>query len=110
MAQDMNNPAATGDDTQQSPQGYCIEIHVGADGKISVDVEPEADEAAEEQGEGGESSKGQPVSGFKEALQVAMDIYKNDGQIQDAGAGDSDFAEGFASGPTPVSGPGKKFA
>jgi hypothetical protein len=66
------------------PQGYCIEIHVSADGKISVGVESEAEESSEEQGEGGEGGEPSddnlsPAKDIKDALTQALAIYKADG-------------------------------
>jgi hypothetical protein len=90
---------------QEGQPGYCIEIQVGSDGKITVGVEPAEAEAQE-----GSEPKGSPVANIKEALQVAMDIYKNGGQVMDANAGEADFASGFASGPTQPEGPARRFA
>lgn len=92
----------------QAPAGYCIEIHVAADGKCTVAVEPEAQEGSEEGQQ--EQESGTPAMGFREALQVAQDIYKNAGQLPDANAGEDEFASGFATGPKMPEGPAKRFA
>lgn len=68
--------------------GYCIEIYVGADGAISVATESKA----EEQGEGGENEGRTPVSSIKEALTMALDIYKSNGN---AGNEQQDFDSGY---------------
>jgi hypothetical protein len=97
---------STTEPAQQS--GYCIEIHVSADNQITVGVEPESAESAE--GETQPDNGGQAVSSIREALQVAMDIFKNGGQVMDAESGDGDFSAGFASGPKMPEGPAKRFA
>lgn len=73
--------------------GYCIGIKVDAQGQVSVGVEPAKDEAAEEAASPSGGEKYQTVKSFKDALMLAMDIYKNQGQIQTGG--DESFAEGF---------------
>lgn len=75
----------------QGPQGYCIELHVSADNKITVSVEPEDEEAGEEQTPDGAT----PVDGIKGALALVLDIFKNGGQVADAAAGEGDFDAGY---------------
>lgn len=72
------DPSQSGQDMSQ---GYTIEIAVDAQGAITVDVEPAAQEQAEDQSGGGQS-----VPDIKTALQTALDIYKNSGQIDNSGA------------------------
>lgn len=109
MAQDPSmsadtdaDPSEAGDQDDSQGGGYCIEIHVAADGSITVDVEPEAEEASEEQGEdGGESGgegaepKGAPAKNIKDALTMALEIFRNQGQ--QPGAADDSFQQGFSS-------------
>ena len=76
---------------EPAQQGYCIELHVGADGSMKISVEPEEEEQGEEQ----TADQSQPVQGLKEALSVIIDIVKNGGQVADAAAGEGDFAAGF---------------
>lgn len=64
--------------------GYCIEIHVKADGTITVSVESEAAEQAEDQN--AESESAMPVKSIKEALSMALDIFKSNGEMQQPGA------------------------
>ncbi len=85
------DPADTAED--QGPQGYCIEIHVSADNKITVGVESEEDEEGEESGTPDDGA--QPVDGIKGALALVLDIFKNGGQVADAAAGNGDFDSGF---------------
>lgn len=82
-----------GDDTSA---GYCIEIRVTADGKMSVGVEPLAEEQDEE---GGNAENYQPVGSIKEAMQKVMEIYQNDG-AQDTS--DDDFNAGYGGGKSPA--------
>jgi hypothetical protein len=72
----------------ESSSGYTICIRVGGDGKVSVGVEDNKEEDAE-----GYST--QPVKSIAEAMQVAMDIYKNDGMMDDMAASDDEFNKGF---------------
>lgn len=87
----QQNPDQGGMDMSQ---GYCIEIKVDASGKCSVGVEPAKEEAMEEGASVSGGEKYQPVGSFKDAIMVAMDIYKNKGQIQ-SGGDDAAFSEGF---------------
>jgi len=88
--------SAAPEQDQAPQQGYCIELHVAADGSMRVNVEPEDEEASEEQaGDQGQGEEGQAVAGLKEAMQVIIDIVKNGGQVADAAAGEDDFAAGF---------------
>jgi hypothetical protein len=100
----MSDPTAGGGDTSEDSgslsNGYTIEIKVGGDGKISVGVEPNAEEAAEEGGEDGAEGGDdmQPVGSFKEAMKLANDIYTHAGNIQASGAGASDMSSGYGGG------------
>lgn len=84
----------------EAPAGYEICIRVGGDGKLSVGVESgqaEAAEAAPGMQPGAasmpEESGGQyqPAESIKEALTMALDIYRADGKLP--GDGDQDSAE-----------------
>lgn len=95
--------------------GYVIEITVTADGMISVGVEPADEESQEEGGEGasadpsaadpsaegGEAAEpaegsAQPAKTIKEALTMALEIFKNNGQAPSADTSDSDFSSGYS--------------
>lgn len=77
--------------------GYTICIQVGADGKLSVGVDKEA-AAAPMPGAGmemeAEAMAYMPAGSIKEALTVALEIYRNDGQMPDDG-GQADFDSGY---------------
>lgn len=88
----MDDSAA---DQSQGQSGYCVELHVKADGSMSVAVEPEQDEAAEGDDQGGQADKGTPVEGLKGAMQMIMQIVQNGGQVQDQGGGEDDFNAGY---------------
>ena len=84
--------ADAGGSGDTAPQGYTIEIMVAADGTITVDVEQGADDS-DESGEGaetgGDTSTGgdadagspTPAKNIKDALSIALDIYRNSGEI-----------------------------
>jgi hypothetical protein len=74
--------------------GYCIEIHVKPDGSLSVSTEPENEEYAED---GGQQDMGKPAANIKEALTMALEIFKADGQMPDDGGADADLDAGFKS-------------
>lgn len=106
MANDMmQDPSAA---PGQTDTGYEICIKVDGAGKISVGVDMESDEAAQGPGTGApvtptdDDSSYHPVRSIKEAMQVAMDIYKNSGQMVSADAGMDDFNSGFGQNPTPA--------
>jgi hypothetical protein len=84
--------------------GYSIEIRVSGNKDISVCVEGGADEAAEDQGgaggeageeddSGGGMSKYTPCKSIKEALTLALEIFRNDGEMP--GQADDQFQQGF---------------
>jgi hypothetical protein len=96
------------DDASAGPQGYVIEIQVGADGKISVSVEPQSEEDSEESGgasgnapdadaAGGESEDSQPVANIREACKLVMEIFKSAGQMPDDGADQAAMSAGYGS-------------
>lgn len=82
--------------------GYTIEISVMADGKISVGCESASEENAEESG-GGEASEAggepsgeaQPCKGIKDALIMALEIFKNNGEMPAPDDSDEQFASGY---------------
>ena len=80
---------------EQEQGGYCIEIHIGADGQISIGVETEAEEDAEHEATGQEPER-TPVKGIREAMEVVLDIFKSGGQMAEA---NDQFAEGFGAPP-----------
>jgi len=68
-------------------QGYCIEIHVLADGSYRVFTE--SLDSPEEQDEAG---KGKPFPSIGEALKEVLDIVKAGGEQENE---DEDMAEGY---------------
>lgn len=91
---------------EESTGGYEICIRVGADGALSVGVEREGAEAAQAMPPGGgqpmemmaagEEAAYQPAGSIKEALTMALEIYRADGQMPDDG-GQADFDSGYTS-------------
>ena len=84
-------------------QGYCIEISVLPDDTFTVDVEPLAQEAAEENASGEQpEAPSAPIKDFGAALKKALMIFQNQGQDVDEEAA---FADGMSSSskPTPKS-------
>lgn len=97
---------------QPEQSGYCICLHVAADGGMVIDVEPEAEEMQEEQAGAGEAQEpaGTPVKGLKEAIAKIIEIVSNGGQVEGTG-GEEDFAGGFNEDTTgAVAAPAKRFA
>ena len=108
MSPDDQDPTGGGDDTQTGAQGdgaYVIEIRVSANKEITVCVESGSEEDAEEQGgdAGGDPDGGDygasgddnsvPVKSIKEGLTLALEIFKNDGQMPQQA--DDQFQQGF---------------
>jgi hypothetical protein len=108
MSADPTDPTAAGgaDPSDDMSGGYTIEIQVGADGKISVSVEPQSEEDSEESGgggapdadaAGGESEDSQPVANIREACKLVMEIFKSAGQMPDDGADQAAMSAGYGS-------------
>jgi hypothetical protein len=76
--------------------GFCIELYVTGDGKMSVAVEPGKAEAAEG-AEGGEPAS-QPVGSIQEAFKLIRDIVEHGGQQVDAGASQDAMSSGYGQG------------
>lgn len=88
--------------------GFVIELHVKADGSMSIGVEPEAAEAAEapgapgadpSMGDGGGASPDedtQPVPNLAAAFKLIKEIVTHGGQMAEAGAGQDQMAGGYA--------------
>lgn len=116
--QDPVDPSADPSADPSSGGGYTIEITVTADGKISVGVES-ADEENEEESSAGGASAGsgadgagtsddesteptegaaQPAKNIKDALVMALEIYKNNGASPGVDDSDSQFQSGFGGG------------
>ena len=72
--------------------GYCIEIYVTPDGKMSVAVEPKM---AEESAPGEEAA--QPVANIGEAMRLVREIVANAGEMTDMGAGQDEMGAGYGS-------------
>lgn len=86
-------PAAPAEPQEAASGGYCICVCVSADGKMMVGTKPLTPEDATE----GMS----PASSIREAMAMAMDIYKNNGDMPDESE-DADFAAGFGKPAAPV--------
>jgi hypothetical protein len=84
--------------------GFSVELYVGADGQMSINVESAAEEADQHGGDPMEG--GTPVAGLKEAIQMIMDIVKNNGKMTDPAEGDAEFSEGFGPEQKLTPGPG----
>ena len=113
MADPTQQTGATDDDSSvDMSQGYCIEINVAANNKITVSVEPASEESSEESGsddgsdddtsadgsgDSGDDEDAQPVANIREALKLVMDIYQNAGQMQDTGEDQSQMSSGYKS-------------
>ena len=113
-ADPTTDPSA--DDSTGAPaeQGYTIEIIVAADGTITVDVEQGeddddsesgaasgagADDGSGDSGAGDDTDSGAgsptPAKNIKDALSIALDVYRNDGQIAAASSPDDDMQAGY---------------
>jgi hypothetical protein len=97
---EMNGMGAVADPEQEQP-GYTICIKVAPSGMM-VGVENESGEAPGD--EASEESGFKPVKDIKDALAMAIDIYKNNGQATDTASAESEFSSGF-SGKPPASVP-----
>ena len=85
----------------QAP-GYVIEIHVSGDGSITVGCESDSEESAEAapgaegaEGEAYEPMEGKPAKNIKEALTIALDIFRNDGKAGSGMNAQDEMNEGF---------------
>lgn len=81
---------------EQSAGGFVIEIAVSPDRTITVGKQGAAEDGAEAQA--------RPVSSIKEALAMALSIYKSNGQINSQG---QDEQVGFDSTMVPERGDGR---
>lgn len=92
------DPAAAQPDAAQDA-GYEICIKVAGDGSLSVGVESPQAEAAEVGAMGGadDDSSYKPAANIKEALTMALEIFKADGQVAPEDDGEDQFAQGFKS-------------
>jgi len=92
------DPSTDTDDTSPDMSGgYVIEIRVSTDNKISVGVEPLAEEDQEESGEGEGSDDYQPVASVGEACKLVREIVAHAGQMADSGADSDAMAAGYGS-------------
>lgn len=92
MADQMQDPTmqgaqVMGEESTEQGSGFTICIKVSPDGSVKVGTEPYSEEDEENLS---------PVKNIKDAMSVALDIYKNQGQIPEASAGEEDFNSGFA--------------
>lgn len=97
---DDTGGSGASDDSQQAQSGYVICIHVGGDGTLSVGTESDQEEAQEAQGGSGDDAQDmedyEPAKNIKDALTMALEIYRNDGQMPSQA--DSNFQQGFDGG------------
>lgn len=77
-------PMAPMAEEEQMPgnAGYTIQIMVAPSGELSVGVDDDM----------------QPAGSIKEALTIAMEIYKADGVMPEPDQSDMQFAEGYENG------------
>ena len=88
--------------TDDQEQGYCIEIKVSPGGTFKVSVESAAFEAKEHEAAGEEADGGsRECKSVKEALTLALEIFKNDGQMPVAGEADDAFMAGYGGDTAP---------
>lgn len=97
MADQMQDPTmqgaqAMGEESTEQGAGFTICIKVSPDGSVKVGTEPYAEE---------DEKNLSPVKNIKDAMSIALDIYKNQGQIPELGEGEEDFDSGFAPKSTP---------
>lgn len=95
-ADQMDQSTDTDDTSTDMSGGYCIEIRVDSQGKMSVGVEPLAEEDKEEGGEGeGDGEDYQPVASVGEACKLVREIVAHAGQMADTGADSDAMAAGY---------------
>lgn len=76
------------DDMKQG--GYCIEIRVDADNKVSVGVDSISDKPESDE------SEYQQVGSIQEAMAIVKDIFANQGNVQEGMKQSmSDMSEGY---------------
>lgn len=82
------------DPSAEAEGGYTIEIAVSGDDSMTVSVESAGQEGAESGM--AEASEGVPAKSIKDALTMALAIYKSNGQMpQGESDQDASFNEGF---------------
>ena len=84
-------PAPAAPEAPEAPAGFCIELYVGADGKMSVAVEPKEEPVAEE----GAEAPSQPVANIQEAMRLIREIIEHDGEMTDPAASQDEMASGY---------------
>ena len=110
-ADPSTDPSADPSADPSESQGYTIEIIVAADGTITVDVEQGADDdSGSDSGDGsaaggadggdgsGDDESGNsptPAKNIKDALSIALDLYRNQGQMTAVGAPSDDMQAGY---------------
>lgn len=98
-------PSALAPDAPASA-GFTVELKVDGQGKMTVCVEPAAEEAGEESsgavmaGSDDESGddESQPVANIGEALKLIREIVTHGGQMADVGASSDEMSSGYGSG------------
>lgn len=99
-------PEAAGQSTEGAESapdmsnGFTIELNVGLDGKMTVSVEPAAEESSEEGSgsDGSDDDEAQPVANIGEALKLIREIVAHAGQMTDTSASNDEMSSGYGSG------------
>ena len=106
-ADPSTDPSADPSADPSESQGYTIEIIVAADGTITVDVDQGADDdSGSDSGDGsaaggdgsGDDESGNsptPAKNIKDALSIALDLYRNNGEMTAASAPSDDMQAGY---------------
>jgi hypothetical protein len=111
-----NSPDMSGDEEEG---GYCIKIYVDANNQaksVCIEMENGEEEGIEEEGQMGAAGEAEgedeeseetkiPVNSFEQAMHLAMQAYKNNGQLpmqgdqgMDQGSAMDDMMQGYGSG------------
>lgn len=91
---DSEDQSDMGSDETQG--GYVVCVHVDAQGKITVGVETDQEEAQEGGGDESQEEQGyQPVATIREACKLLTQIYNSQGEAPDNAADQADMAAGY---------------
>lgn len=91
----MGEASAVAPMADEPDAGYTICIRVEADKSIRVGIEQEPAGQTPQETEG-EYANLKPAANIKDALTMALEIYKADGEQMEPDAGDEAFDQGFA--------------
>jgi len=104
MADQMGQMQDQGDQTDQADEqddkgiDYCIEIRVMKTGQVMVGVESGEQEAQEEQ-DNGEEDQLTPAKSIKDALSMALDIYRSGGEMPNPEGNMEEMNSGYSGKP-----------